>query len=48
MINKIKIIYGGSNLIEEFKYEIKGHLGTYKGNFKKTESGNVIPNGTGK
>ena len=46
MINKIKIIYGGSNLIEEFNYEINGKLGTYEGNFKKTESGN-IPHGNG-
>ena len=56
MINKIKIIYGGSNPIQEFNYEIiitnsdsdiYRKTGKYKGNFKKTESKKNIPNGEG-
>ena len=42
MINKIKIIYGGSNLIEGFNYEINGKIGRYQGEFE-----NSIPNGNG-
>jgi hypothetical protein len=48
MINKIKIIYGGSNQTESLEYTIDEKKGTYKGEFKSNSEKNKIPHGKGK